>query len=118
MTRQKNGTYIATIPSGETKTLSYRPLLFLAGDGIPVDAPGKTSYTYDSKRYTGWLVGSYYAVLKINKKRIKVTFDPRSLLTSDLPAIVNFSSPIAQPQNCLPPTECGFSKHEIPVSFI
>ena len=93
MTLQKNGTYAASIPSERNKTLSYRPLLFLDGDGIPVDATGKTNYKYDSNRYTSWLSGSYYTLIKTDNKQSKLTFDPRLLLTSDLPALVNFSNP-------------------------
>ncbi|MEX2232453.1 MAG: TlpA disulfide reductase family protein [Cyclobacteriaceae bacterium] len=93
MTRQKNGAYIASIPSERTKILSYRPLLFMDGDGIPVDAPGKTNYKYDSNRYTNWLGGSYYAVINTHTKQTKLTFDPGLLLASDLPALVNFSNP-------------------------
>jgi thiol-disulfide isomerase/thioredoxin len=93
MTRQKNGTYSAIIPLEKNGIISYRPLLFLDGDGIPVDATDGTSYKYDSNRYTGWLSGSYHAVIQTNKKQTKLTFDPDLLLTSDLPAVVKFSKP-------------------------
>lgn len=92
MTRQKNGTYSIKLPVG-TRPILYRPHLFVKGDGIPVDAPGETQFMYDSNRYTYWGSGNYYAVNTNSAKSIKLTFDPETLLTSDLPAVVKFAKP-------------------------
>lgn len=92
MTLQKNGTYVARLPSQGATIFTCRPLVFVDGEAIPVDMTEGNTFIHDSNRYTGWLSGNYYARIKMNHDKIKVTFDPRLLLTSDLPAMVHFSN--------------------------
>lgn len=92
MTRQKNGTYVARLPSRGNTALMCRPLIFVDGEAIPVDMTDGSTFKHDSNRYTGWLSGNYYARIETNHDKTKVKFDPARLLTSDLPTRVHFSN--------------------------
>jgi thiol-disulfide isomerase/thioredoxin len=95
MTRQKNGVFTAVIETADDSVM-YRPLLFVKGDAIPVDAPAESKYRYDSTRFTVWLGGNHYAVKHASKKKAKLTFRPKSLITPDLPVTVHFKKPATQ----------------------